>query len=278
MLDHADLDSSAFSRYVQLLSSMIDQPKTRAESVRLFHSAARKPGYPRGSILRALASDRFSMRSTWQNTLAVPELFDVFRDEFVPRSSEPTLATWSGIESFVPVFLAGAAQQNHLSELAEAVERSAAAHPGWSGGKVLLALVEIRRGLLEKAGGRLVPLIESKEAPMPIEVRRLLVRELAGAAELHELALRLGDGVDEPTLANGLASYQGSLTRIRVSLLRSLGHLPEARELAQKTLPRRRARPPRREQPGDRRTTQKHRCDRPAASRSRCTGRGDARL
>ena len=125
--------------------------------------------------------------------------------------------------------------RNQLSQLAEAVGKAAAAHPDWSGGKLLLALIEVRRGLMEKARTRLVPLIESKETPIPVDVRRALVRELAGAPELHDLALRLADGEGESKLANGLVRYQGSLTSIRVNLNRSVGDLAEARKLAIQT-------------------------------------------
>jgi predicted Zn-dependent protease len=232
-LDQADLDRWGISSRMQLLSTMIDQPSTRAEGLRLLRSLSQKPGYERGTISRELVQWAFG--SSWKKTFALPQLYEIVRDDLVPQPAETRVETWSGIESYLPVFLAEAARQNRLSDLIEKVSRAATARPDWAGGQAILALIDVHRKREDQARARLLPLIDSKQAPMPADARRALVLGLEGAAELNDLALRIADDVDDLSLTSGRADYRGSLTQIHVDLYRSAGRLAEAQQLAMKT-------------------------------------------
>ncbi len=225
-------------------------PRPRASGcLRVARAEARLPAR---NDHRGARSDRFSSRSSGPNALALPELYDSLPRRYCPPASgDRRSATWSGIESYVPAFLAAAAKQNHLSDLAEAVGRAVGGPAGLGRRQGPARLDRGPPRATEKARDRLLPLIESKEAPIPSDVRRVLVRELAGAAELHDLALRLVDGESESKLANGLASYQGSLTRIHVNLYRSVGRSRRGAGAGAQDVPRRCARPRRRKQQRD---------------------------
>ena len=133
------------------------------------------------------------------------------------------------------MFLAEAARQNRLSNLEEMVSRASSARPAWAGGKAILALIDIHRGNDDQARARLLPLIESDQSPMPAHARRVIVSVMDGAPALHDLALRIADGVSDTSLTNWMTAYRGSLAQIHVDLYRSSGQFAKARELAMKS-------------------------------------------
>ena len=202
---------------------MIEAPTTRTDGLKLLRSLARKPGYERGTISRSLSGGGVASRGSWKQTFALPELYEVIRDDLVPQPTETTLDPWTGIESYLPVFLAEAARQNRLSDLAEIVSRASSARPAWAGGKAILALIDIHRGNDDQARARLLPLIESDQSPMPAHARRVIVSVMDGARALHDLALRIADGVSDTSLTNWMTAYRGSLAQIHVDLYRSSG-------------------------------------------------------
>src|SRR5262249_27966230 len=70
--------------------------------------------------------------------------------------------------------------------------------PDWGAGKVLLALLELRRGNQDEARRTLVALLDDKKSPMPVVARWVVAQELENYSSMQDLVLRLHEeAVDE---------------------------------------------------------------------------------
>ena len=182
--------------------------------------------------------DRSSIDRSAREAGSGPSSVPSFTTSFATSSFLFPARSWSpGRGSKTPFQPCWARSRNRTasSDLAEALAPASAARPDWVGGKALLALIDLKRGLPDKARSRLVPLLGSKETPIPPRVNRLLFDMMQGEPELRELALQVMERGQKTTESTEIMNDWDGLIQNRVSLLHTVGRTAEARDLAMKT-------------------------------------------
>jgi hypothetical protein len=126
----------------------------------------------------------------------------------IPVKEDEPIAGWYGV-SETGRLLNLAAGNNQLDALSREVEQVLQKQPTWNGGRVLLALIQARRGKAAEVRPLVETLLEEKKNPMPLATRALLGQELEKSDALRELAVRVYEGGLELALANPTVDLGG---------------------------------------------------------------------
>ena len=133
----------------------------------------------------------------------LPEVYAYARDVVLPPPNESTVRPWSGVEAaqvygndgrvvtLANRLLDAATRQNKLGELEADVRRAIDRHPRWPGGKVMLALVQLRDGRFDDARATVKALMVEGKEPMPSLVRWLIGQDLEDYSQVQDLAEEL---------------------------------------------------------------------------------------
>ncbi|HQU42837.1 MAG TPA: hypothetical protein PK867_08490, partial [Pirellulales bacterium] len=95
------------------------------------------------------------------------------------------------VNSLVTRFLDGAAKRNALEPLSAELATAVKKFPQWTSGKLLLGLVEARRGRVSESRAAIEELLADKRSPMPSYACWVAGQELENRGELSDLAMKL---------------------------------------------------------------------------------------
>ena len=206
----------------------------------------RKPSYIPGSLVATLLGDLSP------HFLELPGAESILRAEMIPAEGPQPADPWHGFSASSAKILDWAAGRGKLPALAEEVGRAVRARPEWIGGRIILAMIDIRRGRADRAREAITPIVDLGDPSMTMEIRKAIIRPLAEVPELVDLATSLAEaGValearEKPASSTSFSFSFGeeddSITRALLDLYRKAGRTAEARTLAMKTF---RARLPR---------------------------------
>ncbi len=136
--------------------------------------------------------------SVWQQE----EMWDLVREFVLPAADRQAVATWSGVDvmrqqhgyldGLLPRLLDLAQEQKQLDALAAETEAALKKHPGWLGGRLLLAMIRLRQGNIAQARTLLIDLLKENSSP-PTLLSLAVGYELARHKELIDVALRFYD-------------------------------------------------------------------------------------
>ncbi len=238
LLEETDLRSSL--RYYFLVSDVLDtllrDAKTRAQGLRLFRKAWQEFPGEREQLLGSLRSEEL-----WR----APEIYDYVRQAVIPEDGKPA-EPWAGFVSseFMSFFtdesdgrsLVGrlldlAERQKQLGALAGELERALGKHPGWKGGRALLALVQLRQGTADEARRALRELAEDAKGPIPLRARGVVGREVEKHPPLLDLAVKIYEGGAEQALGSPEEGFRTTPVRRLIALHQKAGRREEARAL-----------------------------------------------
>ena len=174
----------------------------------------------------------------------LPEAYEYARDVVLPSANASTVKPWSGVDAvqmygndgrlytLANRLLDSATRQDKLGELEGDVRRAIEKHPGWSGGKALLALLALRDGRVDDTRSIVRALMAGAGEPMPSQVRWLIGQDLEEnsrvdglAGELYEAAVR--EFLAKPVFEQGNADPSNRL----LPRYKAAGRLDESRAL-----------------------------------------------
>lgn len=233
-----EIDLKAVGNYhtvTNLINNMMQNDNQRPQAMKLFKLAWEAFPTQRAELVSYIYNNKF-----W----TTPEAFDYARGSLIPRGEVAPADPWSGvtggitfngdgrINSIVTRFLDGAANRNQLEPLAADVEGGLKRFPQWSAGKLLLALIEARRGQAAKARAGIDELLGDRDVPVPTYACWVAGQELENRGELNDLAIKLYENtVDQQEI--GLNYSYSPLKRL-VGIYHKAGRDEDARSLVLK--------------------------------------------
>ena len=180
---------------MNVMQSLMNDPALKERGMALFQKIW--AGFPleRSNFINLLAYD-----DEWW---LLPEVYAYARDVVLPADNAKVVNSWSGVNvvqgfgndsrliTLVNRLLDAAGRQNKLGELRGDIRRAIDLHPGWSGGRVILALLSVRESRIEEAQSLVKDLMAETREPMPPMVRWLIGQDLDENSRLKGLAEEL---------------------------------------------------------------------------------------
>lgn len=236
LLEEIDLKSLGdYYTITNLIQNMTRTPEQRAQAMKLFKMAWEAFPTQRDQLLGQMYDNQF-----W----TLPEAYGYARDAVIPKGGVAPADAWSGVasvmsyssdgrvNSLVTRFLDAAAQRNDLEPVATELSTAVKNFPQWTGGKLLLALVEARRGQPDQARAAIEELLADRQAPLPSYACWVAGQELENRGQLSELAMKLY----ESTIDNSdvRLDYSYSPLKRLVGIYHQAGRDEDARALVLK--------------------------------------------
>ena len=195
MLESVDIRALGQSFYVpNLIQNLANDPKLKPRMMTLFKKAWEAFPQERLQLISSMRGDDF-----WQ----LPDSYEFARQALVPDpSSVATGNQWNPVTSFssygndgrvngvLSHVLDQAAARGKLDELGGQIEASLAKTPGWTPGKVILALIRVRSGRTEEGRALVKALLDKvEEEAVPSDALWVVGGELENHVETRDLAL-----------------------------------------------------------------------------------------
>ncbi|HVX15288.1 MAG TPA: DUF1583 domain-containing protein [Pirellulales bacterium] len=230
-----EIDLRAMGNYntvTNLIRNMLNSGNQQQQAMKLFKLAWEAYPTQRDLLLGRMYDDRF-----WQ----LDEAYDYAHRALVPAGETAPANEWAGITSvmsysgdgrintLVTHFLNGAAKRNELESLASELQAAVQKYPQWPGGKLLLALVQIRRGQTDAGRAAIEGLLANKRSPMPSYACWIAGQELSERSELNDLAMKVYEST-VGTNDSGINFSYSPLKRL-VTLYHKAGRDDDARTL-----------------------------------------------
>jgi tetratricopeptide (TPR) repeat protein len=237
LLDDIDLRSLGGNYWsvMQIVQTLLQDEKNQARGLRLFRKAW--DAYP---DQRQYMLGNFYDERIWK----LPEIYTYVHQAMIPVDADVEIQSWSGvdqiinwsgdgkIQSVLSRLMDTANRQSKIEALTRDAEAALKKFPEWSGGKVLMAALYLRRGKSAEARRLVQELLDDKKDPMPTQARWVIAQELENYGSLQDLVLKLHESAVEEALTdinNSNLSYSpaGRL----VTLYQRLGRREDARAL-----------------------------------------------
>ncbi len=223
----------------QLISQLMQNEKTRERGLSLFRKMWKAFPQQRGNMI--------SNGMMSGNVGNLPEMYDFAREAIIPTAATKQLSRWTGLDQIyswsggghvngvAEQVLNAAAKQNKLEPLAREVDEALRRVPEWTGGKVLSALILVRRGKLDQADRIVKELLanDTKDKdPIPYAARLFLGQELENYGQFQEGVLSLYERAHKNESENNVGlDYEYNPVRRLVAMYRKAGRNAEARAL-----------------------------------------------
>ena len=234
LFDEIDLRKVGQYYYVfQLVSTMLQNEKSKDLGLKLFKKSWEAFPQYRGQLLGQLNDD-----AVWR----LPEIYAYAKETVIPRedsefdpwSSVTEILNYGGegrVDGVLTRMLSITRKQQRLPELKAEVLAALAKRPDWTGGKALLAVIEIQTGNKD-AGKKLWQAVFSDpKADIPPLARFILCQELEFYSGVDDLAVQtLEAGIDE-MMKDGNYEYSSSPARRLVWWYEQLGRKADAKKL-----------------------------------------------
>ena len=192
-----EIDLKAIGQYymiTNLIQNMGRNDNQRPLAMKLFKRAWEAFPAQRAQIISQMYDNTF-----WETQ----EAYDYARDALIPRGDAAVPDAWAGVSSvmsfsgdgrvnsLVTRFLDGAAKRNELEPLSAELATAVKKFPQWTSGKLLLGLVEARRGQVAQSRAAIEELLADRRSPMPSYACWVAGQELENRGELNDLAMKL---------------------------------------------------------------------------------------
>ncbi len=221
----------------QLVNNLMQDEKTRQRGLKLFKKMWAAFPNERGSMIASFYNDE-----VWK----LPEMYDYARQAVIPTANQKITGRWTGVDSInswsggghvngvADRLLSAAARQNKLEALADEIRQGMAKTPEWSGGKVFLAMIQVRRNKYDEARKLIEDLLanDTKEKdPIPHDTRLFLAQEIENYGPFQQIALRLFETADKEDNNNNGLDFEWHPVRKLIAMYRKLGRTEEARDI-----------------------------------------------
>lgn len=236
LLEEIDLKSLGdYYVIMNLIQNMHRTSAQRAQATKLFKMAWNAFPAQRDQLLSQMYDSEF-----WKT----PEAYGYARETLIPRAGAVPADSWSGVgrvtsysgdgrvNSLVGNFLEGASRRNDLELVAAELEATLKNAPEWTGGKLLLALVQARLGKTSQARAAIEALLADRRTPLPADACWVAGQELENRGELSDLAIKLYESTIDD--ANARLEYSYSPLKRLVGIYHKAGRDEEARALVLK--------------------------------------------
>ncbi len=236
LLEEIDLKSLGdYNTITNLIQNMTRTPEQRAQAMKLFKMAWEAFPTQRDQLLGRIYDNQF-----W----TLPEAYGYARDAIIPKAGVAPADAWSGVarvmsyssdgrvNSLVTRFLDAAAQRNDLESVEAELKTAVKNFPQWTGGKLLLVLVQTRRGQPDQARAAIEELLANRRSPLPSYVCWVAGQELENRGELSDLAIKLYESTIDN--ADVRLDYSYSPLKRLVGIYHQAGRDEEARALVLK--------------------------------------------
>jgi tetratricopeptide (TPR) repeat protein len=238
LIDRIDLRTLGNSNMIMnIAQNLMNDPKVKDQGLAMFRKIW--AAFP---AERAMYINLLNSNEEWWR---LPEVYSYTRDLVIPSKNAATVTAWWGVET--PQFwgnngqvftmakrlLDSATMQNKLGELEAEVRQRIGLYPGWSGGKVMLALIMLRDGRFDDARATVKGLMLDVKEPMPGSVRGLIAQELEERSPVQDLAEEIYESGMRDFLAKGNfdPNDNNNLTGKILGRYHASGRIAEAREL-----------------------------------------------
>jgi tetratricopeptide (TPR) repeat protein len=236
LLDEVDLRKVGYYWAVaEVINSLLTNDKGRELGLKLFRKTWEAFPQYRSQLLSQLYDD-----SIWR----LPEIYAYTRQAVIPREDseiEPwematDIVNWGGgnegrMDAVVTRMLTIARKQQRLPELRAEVTEALAKRPDWTGGKALLAAIEIQSGNKESGKKLWQELFGDPKLDVPPLARFIMTQELEFYGGLEELALKtLEDGVEDMMKESQFDFNQNPARRL-IWWYEQMGRKEDARKL-----------------------------------------------
>jgi tetratricopeptide (TPR) repeat protein len=182
------------------IQALLQQDKGKELGLKLFRKAWEAFPQYRGYILGRLYNEEL-----WR----LPEIYTFAKEAVIPREdseADPWQAVTDissygqegRVEGVVTRMMSIARKQQRLPELRAEVQAALDKRPDWTGGKALLAVIDIQLGNKEQGKKLWREVFDDPKADIPGLARFMLVQELEYYAGVEEMAVKaLEGGIDE---------------------------------------------------------------------------------
>lgn len=222
--------------YMADLSRMLMQDDDKQEKgLKLFEHAWNSFTTRRPYLLSSMYEEKI-----WKQ----PQMYDYAREALIPTSSGGLDDPWAGLNrifsyqqdgkviGLITRVLQAATQQGREAELRKEVLEALETYPEWSGGKVLLAVMDARSQRTDEAGKLLQEFLEQQdEDAMPVQVRRIVAQEFEGVSGCEEIVVRLYESAVEDAMHEQHTEFYASPARRLAHLYKDDGRDADARKL-----------------------------------------------
>ena len=196
LIEGVDLRSIGNSIAVMTIAqNLMNDAQAKEQGMALFRRAWATFPLERASFINYLNNNE----EWWR----LPEVYVYARDVVIPAPGASAVRPWSGVDSVQSFggdgrvntlanrLLDAAIPQNKLGELEREVRQAIERHPGWLGGKALLALLSLRDGRFDDGRAIVRGLMAEVKEPMPSVVRWLIGQDLEEYSQVQDLAEEL---------------------------------------------------------------------------------------
>ena len=213
----------------QLVSTLLQNEKTRDRGMKLFRKMWKAYPQQRGNMISSFYNDEI-----WK----LPEMYDYAREAIIPTPAVKHVNKWAGIDQIyswsgggqvngiADHLLGAAARQNKLEALAREIEEAVKRVPEWSGGKAYLALIDVRRGKHEEAQRILKELManDTKEKDLiPYAARLFIAQELENFGQYQATVLGLYESAHKQDTDNNGLDFEYHPVRRLIALYKKAG-------------------------------------------------------
>src|SRR6185312_14725210 len=217
---------------IQMVPSLLRSDKGKELGLKLFKKSWEAFPQYRGQLLSQLSDE-----SVWR----LPEIYAYAKEAVIPREDselDPWQATneilsWNGdgrVEGVVTRMFSIARKQQRLPELKAEIQAALAKRPEWTGGKAMLAALEIQLGNKD-AGKKLWQDAFNSKTEIPPLSRFLLAQELEFYAGVEDVAVATLEGGVEEMMKEGNYDISSNPARRLVWWYQQLGRKDDAKRL-----------------------------------------------
>lgn len=234
ILEQIDLKQLGQSYVVSnIIQELIREEASRKTALQLLKRAWDAFPQERSNMLSSIYED-----SVWE----LPEMYDYARQAFVPQEGVAQSDPWAGfdirsyssdgtVSGSLHHMLLAAKKQNKVAELEKEITAALAKTPTWSGGKAMLAVLQIQRGDQAGAVKAFQEIIDNKDKGLPGQAAWLLAQELKTIPKSDDLAIKFYEiAYADPN--NGINSqFQYSPGSALVGIYEKAGQKDKARDV-----------------------------------------------
>lgn len=220
------------------ISYMVQREQTNARAIALFKKAWAALPDSRGQLLGSMYDDKF-----WK----LPEIYDYAREGVIPTETMLQQNRWLAyngmsygqngrITTLNTRVLDVAVNSKKLDSLAEDVAAAMKKMPSWNGGKILLGMIDLRKGRVDEGKSTFEEMLPTFTNPKGNDQYYMMyaLREIGQELSVHDACTNLAIKYYESAVTNSQNDnneFEYTAAKPLVELLKKQGRKSEARQL-----------------------------------------------
>ncbi len=238
MFDEIDIKQMGHYYYaMDFVQNFLQNEKTREQGLKLFKKVWQAFPDQRGYLLGNIHHDEI-----WK----MQEMYDFLRQAVIPSDGQNVVDPWQGfdqitswqgdgkINTVVGRLIDAAGRQNKLEVLYKETEETYKKLPDWTGGKALLAALNVRRNRIDEAKQAVQEIMDDKARPLALTPRWALAQELENFGPMTDLVVKMHEGGIQEALTDPNTQFSYSPVLRLVHIYKRQGRSEEARALVLK--------------------------------------------